>query len=128
MILCLIKAQPNLLLKLFNSIFDSNAKINQWSLSVINPIFKSGSKSEPNNYGGISLISCLGKLFTAILYQRLMQYALEKKIIKTEQLGFLQGRALRAYYSLKGKMGHYFVLSKHNTPPVRYTNKTHFVI
>ena len=28
MILCLIEAQPNLLLKLFNSIFDSNAKIN----------------------------------------------------------------------------------------------------
>ena len=91
MILCLIEAQPNLLLKLFNSIFDSNAKINQWSLSVINPIFKSGSKSEPNNYRGISLLSCLGKLFTAILNQRLMQYALEKKIIKTEQLGFLQG-------------------------------------
>ena len=91
MILCLIEAQPNPLLKLFNSIFDSNAKINQWSLAVINPIFKSGSKSEPNNYRGISLLPCLGKLFTAILNQRLMQYALEKKIIKTEQLGFLQG-------------------------------------
>ena len=75
----------------YHSIFDSNAKINQWSLSVINPIFKSGSKSEPNNYRGISLLSCLGKLFTAILNQRLMQYALEKKIIKTEQLSFLQG-------------------------------------
>ena len=44
-----------------------------------------------NNYRGISLLSCLGKLFSAILNQRLMRYALDKNILKTEQLGFLPG-------------------------------------
>ena len=52
MILWLIEVQPNLLLKFFNSIFDSNAKINQWSLSVINPIFKMDPNQNPIITGG----------------------------------------------------------------------------
>ena len=91
MISSLVEVQPELLIQLFNRIFKTNAKIKQWSLSVITPIFKSGSKMEPNNYRGISLLSCLGKLFCAILNHRLLQYALDKKILKSEQLGFLQG-------------------------------------
>ena len=46
---------------------------------------------DPCNYRGISLLSCLGKLFSAILNQRLSNYVLEKKILKAEQLGFLKG-------------------------------------
>ena len=91
MILCLIEVHPKLLVKLFNRIFDTNTKIKQWSLSVITPIFKNGNKSDPDNYRGISLLSCLGKLFSAILNQRLLGYALEKKNLNTEQLGFLSG-------------------------------------
>ena len=91
MILCLLEVQPELLIKLFNRIFDKNAKIEQWSLTMITPIFKSGTKMEPNNYRGISLLSCLGKLFAAILNQRLLQYAVEKNILRAEQLGFIQG-------------------------------------
>ena len=91
MILCLLEVQPEILIKIFNNIFVKNAKIEQWSLTMITPIFKSGTKTEANNYRGISLLSCLGKLFAAILNQRLLQYALEKKILKAEQLGFLQG-------------------------------------
>ena len=91
MILCLLEVQPELLRKLFNRIFDKNAKIEQWSLTMITPIFKSGTKMEPNNYRGISLLSCLGKLFAAILNQRLLRYAVEKNILRAEQLGFIQG-------------------------------------
>ena len=91
MILCLLEVQPQLLVKLFNTIFSTNAKIEQWSVSIITPIFKTGSKMDPSNYRGISLLSCLGKLFSAILNQRLLRYVLEKKILKAEQLGFLAG-------------------------------------
>ena len=91
MLLCLIEVQPEILIKLLNRIFDTNAKIKQFSHSMIAPIFKSGVKTEPNNYRGISLLSCLGKLYAAILNQRLIHYVLEKTILKAEQLGFLPG-------------------------------------
>ena len=34
---------------------------------IIVPIFKKGDNSDPENYRGITLVSCLGKLFTNIL-------------------------------------------------------------
>ena len=68
-----------------------NAKIVNWAVAMTTPIFKSGSKMNPTNYRGISIQSCLGKLFTAILNQRLFKYALEKQILKDEQVGFLAG-------------------------------------
>lgn len=73
MIKCLIEVQPGPLLKLFNAVFDINVKIEQWALAMITPLFKIGSKMNPTNYRGISILSCLGKLFTAILNQRLSQ-------------------------------------------------------
>ena len=87
MIKCLIEIQPGLILKLFNAVFDMNVKIVHWAVAMITPIFKSGSKMNPTNYRGISIQSCLGKLFTAILNQRLLKYALEKQIFKDEQTG-----------------------------------------
>ena len=46
---------------------------------------------DPSNYRGISILSCLGKLFTAILNKRLMKYAIEGGILKPEALGFVAG-------------------------------------
>ena len=63
-----------------------NVKIVHWAVAMITPIFISDSKMNPTNYRGISIQSCLGKLFTAILNQRLLKYALEKQILKDEQV------------------------------------------
>ena len=91
MIGSLLELQPGILLKLFNSVFDNNAKIEQWGLAIITPIFKNGSKMNPNNYRGISILSCLGKLLSAILNARLLRFSLEHKILREEQLGFIAG-------------------------------------
>ena len=37
------------------------------------------------------LLSCLGKLFTAILNERLLTFANENKAFAKEQIGFLKG-------------------------------------
>ena len=50
-----------------------------------------GPKSDPDNYRGISLISCLGKLFTSALNERLSEFAEAHKIIGEEQAGFRTG-------------------------------------
>ena len=73
MILGLMEVNPGLIIKLFNCILSKNSKIYQWSVSLITLIFKKGLKTDPNNYRGISVVSCFGKLFSSILNQRLLQ-------------------------------------------------------
>ena len=46
---------------------------------------------DPNNYRGISLISCVYKLFTAIINKRLANYCKDNKILSDTQLGFVSG-------------------------------------
>ena len=88
---CLIETNPRIILKLFNLVFDSNAKIEQWAMAILTPILKSGPKMDPSNYRGISILSCLSKLYTAILNKRLMNYAIEQGILRPEALGFVAG-------------------------------------
>ena len=91
MIRCLLETNPEIVLKLFNAVFISSAKITQWTTAIIAPIWKSGPKMDPSNYRGISLLSCLGKLYTAVLNKRLMEYAITQGILKPEALGFVAG-------------------------------------
>ena len=58
---------------------------------MITPIHKKGSKVNPDNYRGISLLSCFAKYFLAILNHRLLKFATENKILSKSQLGFLPG-------------------------------------
>ncbi len=51
-------------------------------------VSKKGNKKDPDNYRPITILSCLGKLFTAVLNARLKKYTEENKIIGEEQLGF----------------------------------------
>ena len=83
MILCLYQTQPELLLKLFNSVFNEAGRIEQWAVSMVIPLFKSGSRGDPSNYRGISVMSCLCKLFCSILNLRLTQYVMGKNILKS---------------------------------------------
>ena len=71
MISCLLKVYPEILVKLFNNILNKNAKIKQWEISIITPIHKGGIITDPSNYRGISVMSCLSKLFSSILNLRL---------------------------------------------------------
>ena len=54
--------------KLFNLIFDTGVIPDEWLTGIVKPIFKNkGDPSQPENYRPITLLSCLGKLFTSIL-------------------------------------------------------------
>ena len=91
MITCLLSTKPEIIKKLFNSILLKPTIINKWHVAMIFPIHKKGSKTNPNNYRGISLLSCLGKFFSAILNSRLFKFAKERNILSKSQLGFIQG-------------------------------------
>ena len=108
MILELFKANKELIIILFNGIFKNTQKIDQWSVGLISPIFKAGDKMFPGNYRGISVISCLGKLYTSVLNLRLKKYVIEKNILSKEQLGFVEGnRTSDAHIILDNLLQHY---------------------
>ena len=62
-----------------------------WNLSVTSPLHKKGDKENPDNYRAIILGSCLGKLFSIILLDRLLKF--RKKVCPDypSQLGFCAG-------------------------------------
>ena len=74
--------------KLFNNILNSGQFPSIWNLGIIKPIYKKGDYDNPQNYGGITLISCLGKLFTSILQKRLTTHLETNKKLNFEQFGF----------------------------------------
>lgn len=73
---------------IFNRILSSGYFSTQWSDAVIVPVFKKDDPADPNNYRGISLISCFCKLFTAILNRRLILLASSNSIVTDVQFGF----------------------------------------
>ena len=80
------------LVNLYNLVLDTGLVPECWTLGMIKPIFKNkGSSKDPSNYRPITLISCVGKLFTAILNNRIQTYVDEHEIIKNCQAGFRKG-------------------------------------
>ena len=76
-------------LQLFNKAFSSGTRPQNWCDGLITPIFKTGSKTDPSNYRGICISSCLGKLFCSILNQRLPEHVQSHNILHKSQIGFL---------------------------------------
>ena len=107
MILCLLKTNSKVILKLFNAILFSDEHISAWNTSIISPIHKKGSKMNPDNYRGIALACCMSKFLAAVLNQRLLKFALQNNIICDNQLGFMPGNrtsdALIVLYNLVNK-------------------------
>ena len=74
---------------LFNLILNTGTIPEIWLHGKIMPIYKnSGDSTDPNNYRPISILSCLGKLFTALLSERLNTLMEEDEILKENQAGF----------------------------------------
>ena len=71
--------------KLFNAILDTGHFPEQWSTGCIHPIYKNkGDKDNVKNYRPITILSCLGKLFTSVLNSRLNDY-LEESFVDISQ-------------------------------------------
>ena len=76
------------LLKLFNDILDSGNFPKSWSHCLITPIHKNGNIDDPNNYRGIAVTSCLGKLFISVLTNRIELLCERNDVIDDIQGGF----------------------------------------
>jgi hypothetical protein len=75
--------------KLFNIVFGSGIIPDLWSVGIICPIYKNkGDAANPDNYRGITILSCYGKLFAAVLNNRLNCYLEDMNVLCKEQAGF----------------------------------------
>ena len=76
------------ILKILNSVLQLGIYPTEWKMGYLNPIYKSGVRSDPSNYRGITVMSCLGKLFNSVLNTRLNEYLTENNVISKTQIGF----------------------------------------
>ena len=91
-----IKSTSHLLMpiyvKLFNIVFNSGIIPETWAIGTILPFYKNkGAKSDPKNYRPITILSCLGKLFTSIINLRLGEFLDRFLLLNENQSGFRKG-------------------------------------
>ena len=88
-----VKTSCNLMIpiytQLFNLIFEYGLIPEIWSVGTIKPIYKNKEGPKlPENYKPITILSCQGKLFTAIINIRLSKFTDESELIEPCQAGF----------------------------------------
>ena len=79
------------ILSLFNRILHRGNYPPQWCQSIFYPLHKGGTRSNPQNYRGISLLSVWGKTFCEVLNNRLLKWAQSADVLYEEQAGYKKG-------------------------------------
>lgn len=81
--------------QLFQMIFDTSIIPSDWRKAIIYPILKdkNSDKRLPLNYRGVSLLSCISKLFSSFINKRISSYLEDRDILADEQNGFRRGRS-----------------------------------
>ena len=74
--------------KFFNSFIDLGIFPDILKTGQITPIFKKGNPQLLQNYRPVSTLPCFGKIFEKVIYSRLYNFCITKKIIYENQYGF----------------------------------------
>ena len=76
------------LLTLFNDSMESGDYPTFWNQRLICSIYKLGKKDDRNNYRGITLSNCLGKVLNTVLYNRLQKKLQKRMVLSPARDGF----------------------------------------
>jgi len=85
---------PDLLERIFDlliQIWEQEKMREEWEIGVICPIFKKGDRRECSNYRGITLLNIVYKIFTCLMYNRLIKYS--ERNLGEYQAGFRPSRS-----------------------------------
>ena len=80
----------SLLMKFFNTIFSNCLFPSGWRVGIIISLYKGGTRTNPSNYRGISLLSNLSKIFTGIINKRIVLWSESEGFLSECQAGFRQ--------------------------------------
>ena len=78
--------------KLINFSFESGIYPDELKTGKISPIFKSGDKSDPNNYRPITILPVFSKIYERVMYNRIIQFLFQNNVINMNQHGFLKNK------------------------------------
>lgn len=105
--LCNSKEGLGMLAVLLNEIWDKECLPDEMAIGRIVTLFKGGDVYDCGDYRGISLLSVVYKLFSAILNRRLTRYCEKNGILEEEQGGFREDRGcidqVFSLYSIVGE-------------------------
>ena len=79
----------DVLVNLFNVCLKTGSYL--WNDNVVTPIHKKGSRTDPDNYRAISVCSCIGKLLSTMLLDRLISHRSANSPDPPNQCGFTKG-------------------------------------
>ena len=82
---------PGLLQTIFSSVWNSEIAPSSWETGLIVKLPKKGDLSYCGNWRGITLLSLTSKVFSRIIFKRLLETV--KEHLRPEQAGFLPGRS-----------------------------------
>ena len=68
-----------------------NTKTYPWNNNIITPLHKKGAKSNPDNYRAVAVSSTIGKLFSTIMLNRIIEFKQSNEPDPINQLGFSKG-------------------------------------
>ena len=102
--------------QVFDSILTSGTFPESWKEGIIIPIHKNESQLDPNNYRGITIGSCLGKLFCHVINNRISSDLENRCFLKQEQADFRRNyRTSDHVFVLKTKIDKYVLRSKNGS-------------
>ena len=107
-----IKLSTERILKLILSFLNLTLRegliTSSWCLDIITPIHKEGTKSNPDNYRGISIMNSLLKILCTLMNNRLDEYVQQTNLINQAQIGFKKySRTSDHVFTLKSLINKY---------------------
>ena len=91
---------------MFRNFFEHLIIPREWDLSIITPIFKKVSPSDPKNYQPIALTCIACKIVESLISSELLEYFSSHNLITPHQHGFLKKIPSFLTYSSLSKIGH----------------------
>ena len=82
---------PGLLMHLINLSLTTNVFPADWKIAKIIPIYKSGSRSNLDNYRPISILPVLSKIIEKIKHRQLISFLDRNSLLSPSQFGFRRG-------------------------------------
>ena len=78
---------------IYRETLDTGILPEDWALADVVPIYKKGSKDDPNNYRPISLTSIPCNVLESIIRDQLMEHLQSENLLADAQHGFRPGRS-----------------------------------
>ena len=88
-----IKSLAKPLANLFSMSFSQGVVPKEWKCEQVIPVYKSGGKSDPNNYRPISLLPIISKIMESIVNDQLRKHLFGLSLITSNQYGFRPGHS-----------------------------------